>query len=57
MRKQTMSQMKEQTKTPEKEVNKIETSNLLDAEFNILVIRILNVLRGRVDEQRETSTA
>ena len=57
MRKQTMSQMKEQTKTLEKEVNKIETSNLLDAEFNILVIRILNVLRGRVDEQRETSTA
>ena len=37
-----MVQMKEQIKTPEKEVNKMETSNLLDAEFKTLVIRMLN---------------
>ena len=34
MRKQrNMSHMKEQNKTPQKELNKIKTSNLLDAEF------------------------
>ena len=32
--------MKEQIKTPEKELNKTETSNLLDAEFKTLVTRI-----------------
>ena len=36
-----MAQMKEQIKTPEKELNKIQTSNLLDAEFKTLVIRML----------------
>ena len=39
-----MTQMKEQNKTPEKEWNKMETSNLLDAEFKTLVIRMLNEL-------------
>ena len=33
--------MKEQNKTPEKELNKMETSNLSDAEFKTLVIRML----------------
>ena len=37
--------MKEQNKTPEKELNKIETSNLVDAEFKTLVITMLNELR------------
>ena len=32
-RQRNMAQMKEQNKTPEKELNKIETSNLSDAEF------------------------
>ena len=36
-----MSQMKEQIKTPEKEQNKREISNLSDAEFKILFIRML----------------
>ena len=36
-----MAQMKEQIKTPEKELNKIEISNLSDAEFKTLVIRTL----------------
>ena len=48
-----MSQMKEQNKTPEKELNKMETSNLLDAEWKTLVIRMLSELRGRVDELSE----
>ena len=48
-RQRNMSERKEQ-KTPEKEVNKMETSNLPDAEFKKQVIRILNELRGRVDQ-------
>ena len=39
-----MVQMKEQIKTPEKELNKMETSNLSDAEFKTLVIRMLKEL-------------
>ena len=40
-----MAQMKEQVKTPEKELNKMEISNLSDAEFKTLVIRMLKGLR------------
>ena len=36
-----MTQMKEQIKTPEKELNEMEISNLSDAEFKTLVIRML----------------
>ena len=31
----------------------MKTSNLLDAEFKTLVIRMLNELRGRADELKE----
>ena len=36
-----MAQMKEQTKTPEGELNDEEIANLSDAEFKTLVIRML----------------
>ena len=39
-----MAQMKEQNKTPEKELNKMEIVSLLDAEFKTLVIRMLRKL-------------
>ena len=39
-----MSQMKEQIKTPEKELNEMEISNLSNAEFKILVVRMLKEL-------------
>ena len=39
-----MAQMKEQVKTPEKELNEVEISNLSDAEFKTLFIRILKEL-------------
>ena len=39
-----MVQMKEQTKTPGKELKEMEISNLSDAEFKPLVIRILKEL-------------
>ena len=40
-----MAQMKEQIKTPEKEVNEIEISNLSNAEFKTLIIRMLKELK------------
>ena len=39
-----MAQMKEQNKTLEKELNKMEISNLSDAEFKTLVIRMFQEL-------------
>ena len=36
-----MAQIKEQIKTPEKELSDKEIGNLLDAEFKTLVIRML----------------
>ena len=48
-----MAQMKERNKTPKKELNKMETSNVLDAEFKTLVIKMLNELRERANELRE----
>ena len=44
MRQRNMAQMKEQIKTPEKEINVMERSNLSDAEFKTLVIRMLQEL-------------
>ena len=41
-----MVQMKEQNKTPGKELNKMERSNLSDAQFKTLVIRMLKELIG-----------
>ena len=39
-----MAQMKEQIKTPEKELNEMEISNLSHAEFKMLVIRMFKEL-------------
>ena len=39
-----MAQVKEQVKTPGKELNKMETSNLSDAELKTMVIRMLKEL-------------
>ena len=43
-RQRNMAQKKEHIKTPEKELNKMEISNLSDAEFKTLVIRLLKEL-------------
>ena len=37
--------MKEQNKSPENELNKMERNNLLDAEFKTVVVRMLSELR------------
>ena len=43
-RQRNMAQMKKQNKTPEKELNEIETGNLSDVEFKTLVSRMLKEL-------------
>ena len=43
-RQRNMAQMKERNKTPEKELNEMEISNLSDTEFKTLVIRMLQEL-------------
>ena len=40
-RQRNMAQIREQIKAPEKELNKMKISNLSDAEFKTLVIRML----------------
>ena len=55
MRKQrNMAQMKEQNKTTKKELNKMEISNLSDAEFKTLVVRMLNELSWYFNSIKKT---
>ena len=44
-----MAQMKGQIKTPEKQLNKMEISNLSDAEFKTLVIEMLKELSEKLN--------
>ena len=53
-RERNMAQMKEQIKTPEKELNEMEISYLTDAEFETLVIRMLKELTGYLNSIKET---
>ena len=55
-RQRNMAQMKEQIKTPEKELNKMEVSNLSQAEFKILVIRMLKELSEDLHSMRKTQS-
>ena len=48
-----MAQLKEQNKTPEKELNKTESASLSDAEFKTLVIRMLRELTEYCKHMRE----
>ena len=51
-----MAHMKEQTKTPEKEISDMEITNLSDAEFKTLVIRMLAEMieyRCKMEEKSE----
>ena len=48
-----MAQMKEQNKTPRKELNETEISNLSDAEFKTLSVRMLRELIGYSNNIKE----
>ena len=49
-----MAQMKEQIKTPERKFNKMELTNLSDAEFKTLAIRMLKELSGYCNSVKTT---
>ena len=51
-----MAQMKEQIKTQEKELNKMETSNLSDAEVKTLVIRMLKEISEDLNSIKKTQS-
>ena len=48
-----MAQRKEHIKTLEKELNEMEISNLLDAEFKTLVLRMLKKLSEDLNSIRK----
>ena len=48
-RQRNMAQMKEENKTPEKELSEMEISNLSDAKFKTMVIRMLKEFRKDLD--------
>ena len=52
-----MTQMKEQNKTAEKELNEMEVSNLSDAEFKTLMIRMLQELTGYFNSIKKTQAS
>ena len=45
--------MKEQDKTPEKQLNEVEISNLPEKEFIIMIVKMIQDLRKRMEEKTE----
>ena len=54
-RQRNMAQWKEQVKTPEKELNKMEICNLSCVEFKTLVIRMLKELSEDLNSIKRSS--
>ena len=54
-RQRDMAQVKEQIKTPEKVLNEMEISNLSDAEFKTLAIRMLKELSEDLSSIKKSS--
>ena len=48
-----MSQMKEQDKTPEKQLKEVEIGNLPEKEFRIMVVKMIQDLRRRMEARIE----
>ena len=48
-----MYQMKEQDKTPEKQLNEVEIGNLPEKEFRIMVVKMIQDLRKRMEAKIE----
>ena len=54
MKKQkVMSQMKGQDKTPEKQLNEVEIGNLPEKEFRIMIVKMIQDLRKRMEAKIE----
>ena len=44
LKQKVMSQMKGQDKTPEKQLNEVEIGNLLEKEFRIMIVKMIQDL-------------
>ena len=52
-RQRTMYQMKEQDKTPEKQLNEVEIGNHPAKEFRIMIVKIIQDLGKRMEHKSE----
>ena len=52
-RQRAMYQMKEQHKTPEKQLNEVEIGNLLEKEFRMMIVKMIQDLRRRREAKIE----
>ena len=48
-----MSQMKGQDKTPEKQLNEVELGNLPEKEFRIMIVKMIQDLKKRMEKMQE----
>ena len=48
-----MYQMKEQDKTPEKQLNEVEIGKLPEKEFRIMIVKMIQDLRKRMEKTQE----
>ena len=48
-----MYQMKEQEKTPEKQLNEVEIDSLPEKEFRVTIVKMIQDLRKRMEAQIE----
>ena len=53
IRNRIMSQMKEQDKSPEKQLNKVEIGNLPEKEFRIMIVKMIQDLVTRMEKMQE----
>ena len=55
-RQRTMYQMKEQYKTPEKQLNEVEIGNLPEKEFRIMIVKMIQDLGKRMEARKPLNT-
>ena len=52
-RQRTLYQVKEQDKTPEKQLNEVEVGNLPEKEFRIVIVKMIQDLGNRMEAKIE----
>ena len=52
-RQRTLHQMKEQDKAPEKQLNEVEIGKLPEKEFRIMIVKMIQDLRKRMEAKIE----
>ena len=55
-RQRTLFQIKGQDKTPEKQINEVEIGNLPEKEFRIMIVKMIQDLRKRMEKMQEMFT-